>query len=97
MRKIFGILAVAGLTVLSAGTASAQGVNLQIGPGGVRLEEDRPAYRERVIERRVIRPARTRTVCRTVMEERVRPSGVVVRRPVERCRQVTAGRRVYVD
>jgi hypothetical protein len=56
-----------------------------------------PRYRERVIERRVVRPARTRTVCRTVMEERVRPSGVVVRRPVERCREVVAGRRVYVD
>jgi hypothetical protein len=32
------------------------------------------------------------------MEERVRRNGVVVRRPVERCRQVVAGgRRVYVD
>jgi len=100
MRKIFGILAVAGLTVLGAGSASAQGVDVRIGPGGVRLVQDHhdgPRYRERVIERRVVRPARTRTVCRTVMEERVRPSGVVVRRPVERCRQVVAGRRVYVD
>jgi hypothetical protein len=70
MRKVFGILAVAGLVVFGAGAASAQGV---------------------------VRPARTRTVCRTVMEERVRPSGVVVRRPVERCREVVAGRRVYVD
>jgi hypothetical protein len=99
MRKIFGILAVAGLTVLGAGTASAQGVGVQIGPGGVRVvqEHHRPAYRDRVIERRVVRPARTRTVCRTVMEERVRPNGVVVRRPVERCRETVAGRRVYVD
>lgn len=97
MRTILGVLAVAGLTVLGAGTASAQGVGVQIGPGGVRVVQDRPAYRERVIERRVVRPARTRTVCRTVMEERVRPSGVVVRRPVERCREVVAGRRVYVD
>ena len=97
MRKILGVLAVAGLTVLGAGTASAQGVDVRIGPGGVRLEERRPAYRERVIERRVVRPARTRTVCRTVMEERVRRNGVVVRRPVERCREVVAGRRVYVD
>ncbi|MBM6580908.1 hypothetical protein ILT44_12005 [Microvirga sp. BT689] len=97
MRKIFGILAVAGLTVLGAGAASAQGVDVRIGPNGVRLEQNRPEYRERVIERRVVRPARTRTVCRTVMEERVRPSGVVVRRPVERCREVVAGRRVYVD
>jgi hypothetical protein len=96
MRKILGVLAVAGLTVLGAGTASAQGVGVQIGPGGVRVVQERhhaPRYRERVIERRVVRPARTRTV----MEERVRPSGVVVRRPVERCREVVAGRRVYVD
>jgi hypothetical protein len=93
MRTILGVLAVAGLTFLGAGTASAQGVGVHIGPGGVHLERNRPAYRERVIERRVVRPARTRTVCRTVMEERVRPSGVVVRRPVERCREVVAGRR----
>jgi hypothetical protein len=100
MRKVFGILAAAGLVVFGAGTASAQGVDVRIGPSGVRVEQERdyrPAYRERVIERRVVRPARTRTVCRTVMEERVRRNGVVVRRPVERCRQVVAGRRVYVD
>ena len=100
MRKMLGILAVAGLTVLGAGTASAQGVGVQIGPGGVRVVQEHnhgPRYRERIIERRVVRPARTRTVCRTVMEERVRPSGVVVRRPVERCREVVASRRVYVD
>jgi hypothetical protein len=97
MRTILGVLAVAGLTILGAGTASAQGVDVRIGPNGVRLEQSRPAYRERIIERRVVRPARTRTVCRTVMEERVRRNGVVVRRPVERCRQVVAGRRVYVD
>jgi hypothetical protein len=98
---MFGILAVAGLTALGAGSASAQGVDVRIGPGGVRLVQEHhhgPRYRERIVERRVVRPARTRTVCRTVMEERVRPSGVVVRRPVERCRQVVAGsRRVYVD
>jgi hypothetical protein len=101
MRKVFGILAAAGLVVLGAGAASAQGVDVRIGPSGVRVEQERhhrPYYRDRVVERRVVRPARTRTVCRTVMEERVRPSGVVVRRPVERCRQVVAGgRRVYVD
>ncbi|WP_201862078.1 hypothetical protein [Microvirga soli] len=97
MRTILGVLAVAGLTFLGAGTASAQGVDVRIGPNGVRLEQNRPDYRERVIERRVVRPARTRTVCRTVMEERVRRNGDIVRRPVERCRQVVAGRRVYVD
>ncbi|MBJ6126618.1 hypothetical protein [Microvirga splendida] len=97
MRMILGVLAVAGLTFLGAGTASAQGVGVQIGPNGVRVVQDRPVYRERIIERRVVRPARTRTVCRRVMEERVRPNGVIVRRPVERCRQVVANRRVYVD
>ncbi|MBQ0822477.1 hypothetical protein KBI52_20025 [Microvirga sp. HBU67558] len=101
MRKVFGILAAAGLVVLGAGAASAQGVDVRIGPSGVRVAQERHyghGYRERVVERRVVRPARTRTVCRTVMEERVRPSGVVVRRPVERCRQIVAGgRRVYVD
>ncbi|UVF19857.1 hypothetical protein HPT29_001500 [Microvirga terrae] len=101
MRKVFGILAAAGLVVLGAGAASAQGVDVRIGPSGVRVAQERHYghhYRDRVVERRVVRPARTRTVCRTVMEERVRPSGVVVRRPVERCRQVVAGgRRVYVD
>jgi hypothetical protein len=101
MRKVFGILAAAGLAVFGAGAASAQGVDVRIGPSGVRVAQERhhgPYYRDRVVERRVVRPARTRTVCRTVMEERVRPSGVVVRRPVERCRQVVAGgRRVYVD
>jgi len=96
MRKILGILAVAGFTALGVGTASAQGVGLHIGPGGVRVEENRPVYRERV-ERRYVRPARTRTVCRTVMEERVRRNGDVVRRPVERCREVVGSRRVYVD
>jgi len=100
MRKVFGILAVAGLVVFGAGAASAQGVDVRIGPSGVRVEQERdyrPRYRERVVERRVVRPVRTRTVCRTVMEERVRRNGVVVRRPVERCRQIVAGRRVYVD
>lgn len=100
MRKMFGILAAAGLVVFGVGAASAQGVDVRIGPSGVRVEQERqyrPAYREHIVERRVVRPARTRTVCRTVMEERVRRNGVVVRRPVERCRQVVAGRRVYVD
>jgi hypothetical protein len=97
MRKILGVLAVAGLTALSAGAASAQGVDVRIGPGGVSVERDRPVYRERV-ERRYVRPARARTVCRTEYRERVRGNGVVVRRPVEVCRQVVAGgRRVYVD
>jgi hypothetical protein len=40
MRTILGVLAVAGLTFLGAGTASAQGVDVRIGPNGVRLEQD---------------------------------------------------------
>lgn len=98
MRKILGVLAVAGLTIMGAGAASAQGVGVHVGPGGVHLTQDRPAYRERIVERRVVRPVRARTVCRTEYRERVRPSGVVVRRPVEVCRRVVGGgRRVYVD
>ena len=97
MRNVFGILAAAGLVIFGAGAASAQGVDVRIGPSGVRVVQERhdhgPRYRERIVERRVVRPARTRTVCRRVIEERVRPNGVVVRRPVERCREVVAGRR----
>lgn len=100
MRKFLGILAVAGMTALGAGTASAQGVGVHVGPSGVHVVQERhhgPAYRERVVERRFVRPARARTVCRTEYRERVRPNGVVVRRPVEVCRRVVAGRRAYVD
>ena len=99
MRKILGILAVAGLTALGVGTASAQSVGVHVGPSGVHLvqERPRPVYRERIVERRIVRPARTRTVCRTEYRERVRPNGVVVRRPVEVRRRVVASRRVYVD
>ncbi|PVE24466.1 hypothetical protein DC522_10260 [Microvirga sp. KLBC 81] len=97
MRKILGILAFAGLAAFGSATASAQGVGVHVGPSGVRLVQERPAYRERIVERRIVRPARTRTVCRTEYRERVRPSGVVVRRPVEICRQVVGSRRVYVD
>jgi len=99
MRQFLGILAAAGLVVLGPGVASAQDMNLRVGPGGVSIEREhhRPAYRERVIERRVVeRPVRSRTVCRTVVREHVRPNGVVVRRPAEVCRQVV-GRRGYVD
>jgi hypothetical protein len=106
MRKFLNILAVAGLVTFSAGMASAQEFNVRVGVGDsgprhhrvVREVRERPVYRNRIVERRVVRPVRTRTVCRTVMRERVRPNGVIVRRPVERCRQVVAGgRRVYVD
>ena len=56
-------------------------------PRDVEVYEDR--RRPRVVEERVIRrPAARRTVCRTVVRERVRPNGVVVRRPTEVCRTV---------
>ncbi|MCB5174670.1 MULTISPECIES: hypothetical protein [Microvirga] len=106
MRKFLTILATAGLVAFGSGAASAQEFNVRVGVGDhgrhhtvreVReIRERRPVVRQRVIERRV-RPARTRTVCRTVIRQHVRPSGAVVRRPVEICRQVVAGRRVYVD
>jgi hypothetical protein len=106
MRKILGILAMAGLVTLSSGVASAQDFNVRVGVGDngprhhrvVRESYERPGYRHRVIERRVVeRPARSRTVCRTVVREHVRGNGTIVRRPTEVCRQVIAGRRVYVD
>jgi hypothetical protein len=102
MRKFLTILATAGLVALGSGAASAQEFRVQIRDHGhghhrtVREVRERPVVERRVIQRRVERP-RTRTVCRTVMRERVRGNGVVVRRPVEVCRQVVAGRRVYVD
>ncbi len=61
----------------SVGSASAQEFRFRIGP-------DRDRVERRVIERRVIRPE-PRRVCRTEIRERIRPNGVVVRRPVEVC------------
>lgn len=109
MRKLLGILAAAGLLVFGADGASAQGIDVRIGvgePGYHRrvvrdydrpgFERRRPVIEHRIVERRrIMRPA-SRLVCRTVMRERVRPSGVVVRRPVEVCRRTYAGGRVYV-
>jgi len=105
MRKILGVLAMAGLVTFGSGAASAQGFNVRIGVGDdgprsyrtVRERYDAPRYRQRVIERRVVRPAPMRTVCRVVYRERVRGNGTVVRRPTEVCRQVVAGRRSYYD
>lgn len=87
-----GVLAFAGLT---AGPASAQEFGIRIGPDRPRVIErreyrepdviERREYREpRVIERRVYR-AEPRRVCRTEIRERVRPNGVIVRRPVQVC------------
>ncbi|WP_170285050.1 hypothetical protein [Microvirga aerophila] len=103
MRKFLTILATAGLVAFGSGAASAQEFNVRIGGSDhgrhhvVREVRERPSVSRHVIERRIVRPARTRTVCRTVIRERVRGNGVVVRRPTEVCRQVVAGRRVYVD
>jgi hypothetical protein len=57
------------------------------------IREERPVVRRGVVEERVIRrPARTRTVCTTRTRETVTPSGRVIRRPVEVCRQVGEAR-----
>ncbi len=59
------------------------------GYGGSRSVIVRERYREPVVvERRIVRPPRARTVCTTRIRERVTPGGVVIRRPVEVCRQV---------
>ena len=97
MRKILTILATAGLVALGSGVASAQEFRVRIGDDHgshrvVREVRERPSFERRVVERRIVRPARTRTVIR----EHVRRNGVVVR-PAEVCRQVVAGRRVFVD
>ena len=73
MRHIFKIAGLAALLSAAAlaapDSASAQGFNVQIGPDRSRVIErrvyDEPRrYREpRVIERRVYRPAPSRTVC----------------------------------
>ena len=58
---------------------------------GSRIVEERLIERRRpvVVEERVIRrPPRARTVCTTRVRERITPGGVIVRRPVEVCRQV---------
>jgi hypothetical protein len=105
MRKFLTILATAGLVAFGSSVASAQEFRVRVGvddgPRHHRVVRDRwdhrPVVERRFVERRIVRPARTRTVCRTVIRERVRGNGVVVRRPTEVCRQVVAGRRVYVD
>jgi hypothetical protein len=106
MRKMLSLMAVAGLMAFGSGAASAQSFEVRIGDPGPRhrvverrivRDYDRPVVRRRVVERRRIVRPRTRTVCRTVIRERVRANGVVVRRPTEVCRQQVVGRRVYVD
>lgn len=51
---------------------------------------DRGVDRRVIIRERptvVVRPPRARTVCTTRIRERVTPGGVVIRRPVEVCRE----------
>ncbi len=49
-------------------------------------DDVRPGASRRIVERRIVRPVpRTRTVCRTVIRERVVRAGFVVRRPARVC------------
>ena len=101
MRRLVNTLVAATVLATISGAASAQGFNVQVGPRGVDIDDDRPRRREiieerrprrEVVEERIIRRDRpARTVCRTVVRERVRGNGVVVRRPVEECRTVRGG------
>ncbi len=56
---------------------------------------DRGVDREVIVRERgprfVVRPPRARTVCTTRVQERITPSGRIVRRPVEVCRQRFGG------
>jgi hypothetical protein len=83
------LAATASLATFGSSMASAQEFRVRIGDDGPRHHREVREYRrgpvERIVERRVVRP-RARTVCRTVIRERVRGNGVVVRRPVEECR-----------
>jgi len=85
---------VAALTIVGAGSllsssAHAQ-VGVEVGPGGVRLYEDRPRLERRVIERRspsrrvVIEDDNDDEVCET-RTRRVRVNGVLRTRRVTVC------------
>src|SRR5688572_28511887 len=97
MRNLLKPLTVAGLLAITAGTASAQSLNLRIGIGddrGGRIERrsddryDRRWDRDRYVERRIYRPAPRRVVCRTEIRRVYRGNGVVVTRPRQVCRTV---------
>ena len=87
MRHLLKTAGLAVLLAFAAGAqtapASAQEFGIRIGPDRSRVIERREYGGPRVIERRVYRPARR--VCRTEIRERIRPNGVVVRRPVQVC------------
>lgn len=96
MRILVKTLLAASVLASVSGAASAQGFNVEIdrrGRGGVDVYEDRRPRRGVVEERIIRREAPRRTVCRTVVRERVRGNGVIVRRPVEECRTVVGGGR----
>lgn len=110
LRNLLRTLAVLGALGAGTSVASAQGYGVRIGepsyePGYERVErrvyrEERPVYRGGDFEERRVyrRPVQARTVCRTVVRERTNPyTGVTVRRPVEVCRRVVGGRRVFVE
>lgn len=100
MRVLIKTLLAASVLATVSGAASAQGFNVEIGRGRGDVEIERRGRgveyergpRRGVVEERIIRrEAPRRTVCRTVVRERVRGNGVVVRRPVEECRTVVGG------
>ena len=79
-----------GASVFTTAPAQAQGVGIQIGPGGVRIERDRPRMERRIIERRgperrARRGFRDREVC-TTRVRRVYVNGVPRTRRVTTCR-----------
>jgi hypothetical protein len=84
LLKTAGLAAVLAFAGLTAGPAAAQEFGIRIGPDRPRVIERREYREPRVIERRVYRPE-PRRVCRTEIRERVRPNGVIVRRPVQVC------------
>ena len=83
LLKTAGLAALLAFAGVQAGPAAAQEFGIRIGPDRPRVIERRGYDGPRVIERRVYRPGRR--VCRTEIRERIRPNGVVVRRPVEVC------------
>jgi hypothetical protein len=104
MRRMLFPLMAAGMLVLGSAGASAQGFDVRIGVGDpgyrtvqrrVYRDYDDGYYGRRVVERRYFAPTRSRVVCRTVIRERIRPSGAVVRRPIQVCDRVYGGRRFY--
>lgn len=106
VRYGLSVVGIAGALLTGTSMASAQDFGVRIGgpsferSGPERVErriyrEERPAFRDREVE--VVRPARRRTVCRTIVRERTNPyTGVTIRRPTEVCRTEGGGRR-FVD